>query len=305
MRALITGITGFVGSYLEKELTGRGMEVFGTSKKYNKKNIYQVDLLDKERIIHVLKETKPRYIFHLAGISNVRESWTNISKTMEVNTVGTANLLEAVKKVDQEIRVITIGSSEEYGRLMVEGVKISEETPLNAVSPYGASKAAVSMLVKQFHQAYGMDIIHLRPFNHIGPGQRPGFVTTDFANQIACINKCKEQNRKMSVGNLEVVRDFTDVRDIVRAYYYIALYGKSGEIYNVSSGRGVMIKEILEILLAFSSKKIEVITDLEKMRPSDCPYFVGDPTKLKLITKWEPTFTMENSLLDIYNYCSR
>jgi GDP-4-dehydro-6-deoxy-D-mannose reductase len=304
MRALITGITGFVGKHLEKQLIAEGAEVFGTSRNsFIQNRCYQIDLLNKENIIKLLNEVKPTHIFHLAGISNVKNSWTDISKTIEVNTMATVNLLEAIYKVDNGIRVLTIGSSEEYGKVINIDKKITEETGIRPVTPYGISKATISMLIKQFQQGYGLDIIHLRPFNHIGPGQKLGFVTSDFAYQIALINKGVTNTNKIIVGNLEAVRDFTDVRDIVKAYYLIALHGKAGEIYNVCSGKGIKVQKILEVLLSFSkNKKINIEIDPEKNRPSDLPYYVGDYKKLNQITNWEPMISLKKSLNDIYNY---
>ncbi|MBD8137272.1 GDP-mannose 4,6-dehydratase [Bacillus sp. CFBP 13597] len=302
MRALVTGITGFVGQYLKRELKNEGVEVFGTSRKANpRKTTYQLDLLDKEKIIRLLKEIKPTHIFHLAGMSNVRESWSYVSKTIEINTIGTAKLLEAIKEVDQCIRLITIGSSEEYGKVYDITKKISEETHLNPANPYGLSKAAIGMMIKQHHNVYGLDVIHIRPFNHIGPGQRLGFVTSDFAYQIALMNKGKIHRNEMKVGNLEAIRDFTDVRDIVKAYYMVALNGMAGEVYNVCSGEGTKIQEVLKMLLSFSDKEIIIKIDKEKMRPSEVPYFVGDYSKLKQLTNWEPTLPIQQSLHCIYN----
>ncbi|CAI8750595.1 GDP-mannose 4,6-dehydratase [Bacillus sp. IT-79MI2] len=304
MKALITGITGFVGRYLQSTLIEEGDEVFGTSRQPNIcKNTYQLDLQKQDEIVSLLKKISPTHIFHLAGISNVRYSWSNVSQTIEANTIATINLLEAVKKLNKEIRVITIGSSEEYGKATLSiHDTISETTLLNPLNPYGTSKAAVSMLVKQYYKGFDLDVIHVRPFNHIGPGQKLGFVTSDFAHQIALINNNNSNYNKIKVGNLESFRDFTDVRDIVRAYYMIALKGCAGEIYNVCSGTSTSIQEILNILLSFSNKKIAIETDPDKMRPSDIPYFIGNYTKIKDLTKWEPKISITQSLQDIYQY---
>ncbi|MDF2082846.1 GDP-mannose 4,6-dehydratase [Bacillus pseudomycoides] len=304
MKALITGITGFVGRYLQNTLIVEGAEVFGTSRQSNVcKNIYQLDLQGQDEILSLLKKISPTHIFHLAGMSNVRDSWIHVSKTIETNTIGTINLLESVKKWGKETRVITIGSSEEYGKISINnGRKITEKSLLNPLSPYGASKAIISMLIKQYHNGFGLDVMHIRPFNHIGPGQKLGFVTADFAHQIALINKSTTNCNKIKVGNLESLRDFTDVRDIVRAYYMIALKGRAGEIYNVCSGKSISIQQILNILLSFSSKKIAIELDPNKMRPSDIPYFIGDYTKIKKATGWEPKIPLKHSLQDIYEH---
>jgi GDP-4-dehydro-6-deoxy-D-mannose reductase len=235
-------------------------------------------------------------------MSNVKQSWIARRDVIEGNTLATINLLEAVKKVDQNIRVITIGSSEEYGLINHSHSKISEESPLNPISPYGVSKAAVSMLIKQYHKADSLDVIHVRPFNHIGPGQRLGFVTSDFANQIALINTGNVQKNQMKIGNLEAKRDFTDVRDIVAAYYEIAMHGNSGEVYNVCSGTGTKIQKILDIFLSFSKFPIELVSDETKMRPSEVPIMIGNNEKLHNQTKWRPKISLESSLHEIYHF---
>lgn len=303
MRALITGISGFVGQYLEKLLINHANTVFGTSRtERNEKNYFCVNLFSEQEIALLLKKIKPSHIFHLAGISNVKQSWTARREVIEANTIATINLLEAVKKTDRNIRVITIGSSEEYGSIENGNKKITEESQLNPISPYGVSKVAVSMLIKQSHKADNLDVIHVRPFNHIGPGQRLEFVTSDFANQIALINTCKAQKNQMKIGNLEAIRDFTDVRDIVAAYYEIAIHGIAGEVYNVCSGTGTKIQKILETFLSFSKVPIEIVQDLSKIRPSEVPVMIGSNEKLVNQINWKPKIPLESSLYDIYQY---
>jgi GDP-4-dehydro-6-deoxy-D-mannose reductase len=302
MRALITGITGFVGRYLQTYLLEQGIEVYGTSRKpQGDKSIYQINLYNEKDIFNMLHEVRPTHIFHLAGESNVKNSWLHVNEYFEANTITTIHLFEAVKKLREKVRIITIGSSEEYGAVnTVEN--ITEETPINPVNPYGVSKAAISMLSKQYFQAFGLDVIHLRPFNHIGPGQRLGFVTSDFAYQIAKINKSIENEPVIKVGNLDAIRDFTDVRDIVKAYYLIALKGKSGEIYNICSGKGIKIMDILNILLSYSKIEIKKVIDHQKMRPIDVPSFIGANVKVFQDTGWNPKISINRSLLDIYKY---
>ncbi|MET3698894.1 GDP-4-dehydro-6-deoxy-D-mannose reductase [Bacillus oleivorans] len=303
MRALITGISGFVGQYLEKRLLKESNMVFGTSRSQRKENNYLcLNLLCEQEIVHLLKNIRPSHIFHLAGMSNVKQSWTARKHVIEANTSATINLLEAVKKADPNIRVITIGSSEEYGYLGSNQTPISEDSMLQPINPYGVSKAAVSMLVKQYYKADHLNVIHLRPFNHIGPGQSLGFVTSDFAYQLALINSKKTENNQMKIGNLEAIRDFTDVRDIVEAYYQIAMYGKSGEIYNVCRGIGVNIQTILDILLSFSDIQVETVTDETKMRPSEVSILIGSNQKLLNHISWQPKIPLEKSLYDIYQF---
>ena len=301
MKALITGVSGFVGQHLQQYLSLQSIPVYGTSRiRRKEKNWIVLDLLSQEEIVSLLKDIQPSHIFHLAGISNVKYSWAERREVMEANIITTINLLEAVKKVNKGIRVITIGSSEEYGRTVK--IKVSENDLLNPISPYGISKTAVSMLARQYYTADNMNVIHVRPFNHIGPGQRLGFVTSDFAHQIALINKSKTKQRIMKIGNLDTIRDFTDVRDIVAAYYEIAVNGNAGQIYNVCSGKGTEIKEILNILLDFSKTPIEIVVDDSKMRPSEIVTLIGCNEKLLKETKWKPLISIEKSLHDIYQF---
>lgn len=301
MRALITGINGFVGKQLELFLKDKA-DVYGTSRVNRvEKHIFVVDLLSEAKIIELIERIKPTHIFHLAGLSNVKESWEHKADFIHGNVIGTINLLEAVRKTDNHIKVMTVGSSEEYGRVQERLNKVSEKTKLNPVSPYGISKCAISMLVNLYHNSYGLNVTHARPFNHIGPGQKLGFVTTDFAYQIALISKGNTKEQIMRIGNLQSIRDFTDVRDIVEAYYNIACYGKAGEAYNVCTGEGIKIQDILEILIGFSNRKIKLIVDSSRMRAADIPKLVGDPEKIKKLTGWKPKWKLEETLRDIYD----
>ncbi|MFD3448182.1 GDP-mannose 4,6-dehydratase [Microbacteriaceae bacterium 4G12] len=303
MKVLITGITGFVGRYLESFLRDKA-DVYGTSRgNRDEKHIVKLDLLSENEILSLIKKINPTHIFHLAGLSNVRESWEHKADFIQGNVIGTIHLLEAVRKSDQPIKVITVGSSEEYG-IIPKGVeRVQEETPLSPVNPYGISKCMISMLTTLYYKTYGLNVIHARPFNHIGPGQRLGFVTTDFAHQIALINKGLAKENTIHIGNLQAIRDFTDVRDIARAYYEIGRSGKPGEVYNVCTGKGVYIQDVLNILLSFSNETIQVITDPNKMRMVDIPRLVGDPGKLFRLTGWKPKQKLDDTLRDIYHSC--
>ncbi|MFC4800022.1 GDP-mannose 4,6-dehydratase [Neobacillus sp. GCM10023253] len=302
MKALITGITGFVGKHLESFLRDKA-DVYGTSRSNRSKNhIFEVDLLSETKVTRLIEEIKPTHIFHLAGLSNVKDSWKQKADFIQANVIGTIHLLEAVRKVDNKIKVMTVGSSEEYGRIQGELDKVIEETALHPVSPYGISKCAVSMLVSLYHRSYGLNVVHARPFNHIGPGQRLGFVTSDFAYQIALINKGRIDDPVLRIGNLKTARDFTDVRDIVEAYYNIACFGIAGEAYNVCTGQGVYIQDILEKFLSYSNKKIELVVDPSKIRVAEIPKLVGGPEKLYKLTGWKPKRKLDDTLKDIYDY---
>ncbi|CAG7659141.1 GDP-mannose 4,6-dehydratase [Paenibacillus allorhizosphaerae] len=311
MRALITGATGFVAKHLTKHLTNLGFEVWGTTRKSSPvlfKGIHHIQTLDLntsiEQIVSYLNFLKPDYIFHLAGQSSVKKSWDNKIETFEANVVMTINLLEAVRGsiVAESVKILTVGSSEEYGEVNLENMPISEKNPLRPISPYGISKATVSMLAEQYHRSYSLNIVHVRPFNHIGPGQDVGFVTSDFAKQIAEIEEGK-QTPIIKVGNLDAKRDFTDVRDIVQAYALLVAHGQSGKIYNVCSKKPTSIQEILEKLINLSRcQNIEIHRDLSKMRPSDFPYYYGDSSEISLHTGWSPKMSIDDSLKDILDH---
>lgn len=302
MKTLITGASGFVGKHLVDELQSIGHEVvgIGTSESSLKDKIkyFQMNILDKSAITNLINELKPTYIFHLAGISNIKYSWENKEKTFEANIIGTTILLDAIKECSPYSKILTIGSSEEYGPKSIEKNPLSEDSSLEPINPYGISKAAISMLIRQYQKVYGLEIIHARPFNHIGIGQSKGFVVPDFAEQIIDIEKGKKE-RFIKVGNLSATRDFTDVRDIIKAYISLMGKGESGQIYNVCSGVGVSIDNILNLLIKLSRVDVEIVRDPNLSRPSDIPVYVGDNSKLKRKTEWEPLIAIEETLNDI------
>jgi len=308
-KALITGVNGFVGRYLARELASDGYDVWGTSRSgqpsdYREWKVLQLDLLHEEQIMNVINELMPDEIYHLAGQSSVRDSWLDKAGVLDANVLATTRLLEAVRKSApaNKIKVLTVGSSEEYGKVADNQLPIEEGTKLRPISPYGISKAAVSLLAQHYYDVYGMKIIHARPFNHIGPGQSLGFVTSDFAKQISDIEKGLI-SPALYVGNLEAKRDFTDVRDIVRAYRLLLKDGESGNVYNICSGSPVSIQAILDYYLRVSScKDIHVIPDENKMRPSDIPLYYGDSGRIVEATQWGRTINLEQSLTDILNY---
>ncbi|WP_164763121.1 GDP-mannose 4,6-dehydratase [Paenibacillus humicus] len=308
MRALITGYSGFVGQHLAARLSALNYEVFGTTRSTDLSSsiiqLLQCNLNDEEGVIRLLNQVRPNEIYHLAGQSSVHLSWLNKVETFESNANTTLTFLEAIRKsiVGQTAKILTIGSSEEYGKTISASLPINEYTPTNPISPYGLSKTTVSMLARYFYQNHGMHIVHSRPFTHIGPGQKLGFVTSDFAKQIADIEKGLLQPT-LSVGNLESKRDFTDVRDIVVAYQLLLTKGKPGEVYNVCSGKAVAISDILQTYIEISTcAHIEVRQDPNKMRPSDFPVYYGDARKITAATGWNPEISFSDSLNDILNY---
>jgi GDP-4-dehydro-6-deoxy-D-mannose reductase len=293
MKALITGISGFVGEYLAEYLISQGLEVSGTClpqepvSTYLQKNtkVYVLDLLDREQTKSVLEQVEPDYVFHLAAQSSVALSWKNPALTFDVNVKGAIHLLEGIRELALNPRILLIGSSEQA----------------RASNPYAISKMTQEMLGKMYAGAYSMEIVMVRAYNHTGPRQRPTFVIPDFSQRIALMEKGKMEP-VLKVGNLDAVRDFSDVRDIVRAYYELVLKGKTGEVYNVGSGKGYSIKELLDRLLRLSTISIEVQPDPERMRPSDVPVSICDNSKIYEDTGWRPEIDIQKTLQDVLEY---
>ena len=304
MKALITGVNGFVGYYLSKYLVEKGYTVYGTVIEDNVTMdnviIRKMNLLNKKEVEETIKSINPDHIYHLAGQSAVGLSWKNPTLTIDVNVNGTINILESVRESNINTKVLIIGSSDEYGIIKAEECPIREEHPLNPSSPYAISKMTQEEIAKLYVKSYNMNLIMVRAFNHIGPMQSKNFVVSDFASKVAEIEKGADPIIK--VGNLEAYRDFTDVRDIVRGYTMLIEKGKIGEIYNIGSGNSYKIHEILDILISLSSKNIKVEIDPDKLRPSDVPIIQCDNLKIKSHVNWEPKYDIKNTLKDTLDY---
>ena len=304
-KVLIIGINGFVGTHLSNELVNNGYKCYGADiniPNLTNSNIelFKLDILDKYSIISVLKEIKPNYIINLAAISSVKVSWEIPQKTFEVNVNGTINVLESIRELNLETRVLLIGSSEQYGK--IDYTKpVTEKCELNALNPYGISKATQEKIAKMYVETYGMDVIMVRAFNHIGPGQGKGFVVPDFAAQIVAIEK-GDLEPIIRVGNLSAERDFTDVRDVVRAYRFILEKGLNGEVYNIGSGRAISIQSILNKLIENCKAQVNIEIDKLKLRPVDTPKIECDNSKLKDETGWRLKYSIDESLRDIIEY---
>ncbi|MCL2661780.1 MAG: GDP-mannose 4,6-dehydratase [Oscillospiraceae bacterium] len=302
MKALIIGVAGFVGRHLVNELIDSGWEVQGTRLPTEAANldipVYGLDVLDAAAIKGILKKTNPDCIFHLAAQSSVAVSWKQPSLTVDINVKGAVNLLEAVREMEKPSRVVLIGSGDEYGYVLPEELPINEETPLRPGNVYAVTKISQGKLGQVYARAYGLEIVIVRAFNHIGTGQTDTFVVPGFCKQIAEI-EAKGNEGVIRVGNLEARRDFTDVRDVVRAYRLLADMGISGEVYNVGSGNAVSIGEILERLIGLSKAKIAVEQDSARMRPSDTPEIRADVTKLARCTGWKPEIVLKETLGDV------
>lgn len=304
MKTLITGISGFVGPYLTKVLQNNKYKVFGTvreEKSFHLENveIFSGDLLESSFVDKVIKSSQPKTIFHLASFTSPSDSFQNPKETI-LNNIGiTVNLLESARSIGA--RVIVIGSADEYGLIKDKGTTLDEEAGLYPNNPYAVSKLTQDFLGLQYFLSYKLDTVRLRPGNQIGPGQSDKFVVSSFAKQIARI-EAEKQEPIIKVGNLNSIRDFTDVRDMVEAYFLASLHGTSGEVYNLGSGRGWEINKILKILLSFSKVKINVEKDIKKVRPADSPKIIINSDKFRKLTGWIPYIETEKSLEDILNY---
>ncbi len=305
MKALITGISGFVGTHLSHLLLEKGFEVFGIERSKAKTDpsearIFEGDLLDESFVKKIISEVNPRYIFHLAAFTSPADSFLNPRETL-LNNIGiTVNLLEAAR--GYKAKILVVSSAHIYGLVKENENPVSEKTPLRPESPYAVSKLAQDFLALAYHNAYKMRIVRVRPANQIGPGQRPGMVVPSFAMQIAEAEAGKREPI-LKVGNLEAIRDFTDVRDMVKAYYLAIMKGKSGEVYNLGSGKGLRIREILDKLISFSNIKLKVEQDATKKRPVDIPKLIIDATKFKNLTGWHSETQIDKSLEDTLNWC--
>lgn len=305
-RVLITGGEGFVGNHLIKYLLDEtDYEIVSTY--HIKKSIFEfnnsrlkhvkVDIKNLESIKSVLSAISPNYIYHLAGISFVPATFENPLLTHETNFIGTFNLYEAIKTLNLNTSILFISTSEVYGQ--VDSDIIGEDRVLKPQNPYSVSKASAELLSYQYYKNYGLKIKIARPFNHIGLGQNENFVIPNFVKQIINIDKGLKEPI-IEVGNLDAIRDFTDVKDIIRGYKLLVESNFNGETYNLCQGKGYSIKEILNILLSFSDNKIEIRFDEKRMRPSDNPRIVGNNNKINTNLGWSPEIDIVNTLKEVY-----
>lgn len=306
-KALIIGAAGFVGSYLSRYLYEEcGMEVYVTKLPYQrieeqKVKEYDLNILEEDEIVSLLFEVRPDYIFHLAAQSSVGTAWKDPGLTIDINIKGSVNVMDAVRELYYKPRILLIGSGEEYGHIRPGEIPIDEETTIRPGNIYAATKACQNMLGSIYAQAYDMEIMMVRAFNHIGPAQAPIFVVSDFCKQVAEIEKGMREP-VIYVGNLSSMRDFTDVRDVVRAYALLMECGKSGETYNVGSGNAVTIREVLDLIISLSDKNIEVKIDNNKIRPVDVPIIEADITKINELTGWKPEIPLRQTIKETLDY---
>lgn len=313
LHVLITGIGGFVGNHLVNHLKSLSNppEIHGTVFRENDSHplekivsLHTLDLRDEQAAFDLIDTIRPDQIYHLAAQAFVPRSFTHPWETLENNIKSQLNILEACKKLELKPHILVISSAEVYGRVKPDQIPLNEQTKFNPNSPYGVSKIAQEMLGFQYTQAYGIPVMCARPFNHIGTGQREDFVAPAFAMQIARI-EAGLQEPVMKVGDLSAKRDFTDVRDIVRAYYDILSKGKTGISYTVASGKSYPIQQLLDTLIGLSTvaSSIQVQPDQKRMRPSAVPILQGSYKLLHQDTGWQPEITFEQTLADILNEC--
>ncbi|HVF69363.1 MAG TPA: GDP-mannose 4,6-dehydratase [Xanthomonadales bacterium] len=306
-RVLITGATGFVGQHLTELLSANNeYEIFGTSlTEHNSPNekvkIEKIDLSNPDDVLSLVNKTEPDLIYHLAALTSPADSFSNPTPVVLGNIEIQMNLLNAVRNSGFKPRILVVSSAEVYGLISASDLPIDESTPMRPANPYAVSKIAQDYLGLQYHLSYKMDIIRVRPFNHTGPGQGPGFVVPAFSGQIAKIEKGK-QEPILKVGNLLAKRDFTDVRDIVKGYLMLMEKGVSGEVYNIGSGKSHSMQELLDTLLSLTDKKIVIENDPARQRPSDVADIFSDCKKLSSLTGWKPEIPIEKTLQDTLDY---
>ena len=312
-KALITGITGFAGSYLaEYLLSTKEYDVSGTylfeksisnvERIKGNLNLIKADLSEEKSVFKIIEDMSPSIVFHLAALTSPADSFKNPTATLTSNISLQVNLLEAVRKSNLlDTKILIVSSADIYGQVAKESFPINEETPLMPTSPYSVSKIAQDFLGLTYFLTYNLKVVRVRPFNHIGPRQSPNFVVSSFAKQIAEIEK-KKKEPILHVGNLETKRDFTDVKDMVRAYVLAIEKGKYGEVYNIGSGISYKISDILDKLVSMSSSKIKIEKDETLFRPNDNPDLLCNANKFTELTGWKPQISIDTTLKETLDY---
>ncbi len=297
-RVLITGATGFVGTYLTAHVAAAypDWSVTGTTRHRADADSGLVccDLRNAAAVAMLVAEVRPEMIVHLAGQSNVPTSFADPEATLANNILGTLHLLEACRAHAAKARLLIVSSNEVYGPTPPEAQPLHEDRPLHPINPYAVSKAAQEMLALQYAHSYDLDVVVARPFNHIGPGQTDRFVVSAFARQVVEVERGERQS--ILVGNLDAARDFTDVRDVVRAYALLLEHGARGGIYNIGRGMAIQVSGVLDVLCRLAQVNVMIERDPTRLRPSDAPVMMGDTARLRQVTGWEPQISLAESL---------
>lgn len=310
MRILVTGIAGFAGSHLaEYLLTQLAVEVHGVVHRHehriqhlrNRLTLHKGDLRNALWISELVQTVQPQYVAHLAAWSDVGGSWKQPWTTYELNIQCQLNLLEALRRWAPTCRTLVVTSNEVYGLIRPQDLPIDEETAFQPNSPYGVSKVAQDMMALQYWNSHGLPTVRARSFNHLGANQSDDFVASAFARQIAEI-EAGLRPPVVRVGNLDSERDFTDVRDIARAYWLLLQHGENGRAYNVGSGQSHRIRWVLDTLIEMAQRPVEIQTDPDRLRPSDIPISLCDNTRLTRATGWQPSHNLHDTLRELLNY---
>lgn len=312
-KILITGITGFAGSFLAEHLISQNdpdIEIHGTylsqsslenvASIQDKLSLVEIDLTDATAVSELIQKVMPHEVYHLAALPSPADSFADPSKYIHNNVDVQLHLLEAIRKFTPDTRVLIVSSGEIYGQVDPAQLPLDENTPFRPTSPYSVSKATQDLLALQYYISYKMPIIRVRPFNHIGPRQSPAFVVASFAKQIAEIEK-EGKGTALKVGNLEAKRDFTDVRDMVRAYTIVMEKGEPGEVYNIGKGSSVSIQDVVDTLFGLSTAEKKIEVDQSRLRPSDIPDIVCDAKKVRALG-WSDEIALKQTLQDALEY---
>ena len=294
MRVLVTGAGGFVGTHLARSLSDDGHEVVAAS-------VSELDVTDAGAVDRAVGSFRPERTFHLAAQSSVALSWQDPDLTYRVNVNGTHHLLDALRRYVPDSRVLLPCTSDEYGIVAPEGCPIDEGHSLHPVSPYGTSKVAQEWVGRMFVETFDLHVVVTRAFMHIGPGQPESFATADWARQIALI-EAGARDPVVSVGNLDVRREFGDVRDVVRAYRAVLEAAGAGDVYNVATGDARRLREVLDILIGLARTDVRVHVDASKLRPADLPLLEGSAARLERLTGWKPEHRLEDTLREVLDH---
>ena len=307
---LITGASGFAGSYLAEECARRGCQVHGTTRPgeavenlsaSSSVTLHTVELSDMAAVRALVDKVRPSQIYHLAAQASVQKAWHDPMATLTNNIAAQLGILTAAREVTPNARVLIVSSSEVYGRVDPARMPVDEDAPLGPLDPYAVSKVTQEMLGLQHFLAFDQPVVRVRPFNHAGPRQRLGFVVADFAYQVALI-EAGSKPPIVEVGNLAAVRDISDVRDVVRAYTLALCEGEPGAVYNIGSGRGISMDDLLHMFIGQSRVAIEARSDQTRLRPIDRPSIVGNAARLRARTGWSPSISLDQTVQDTLAY---
>lgn len=313
-RYLITGFSGFVARHFIDHLEGagdaclvKGLDMQTPDFRFDqyrhvKIGFERIDLLAKEQVEYIIHDFQPTAILHLASFSSVAFSWKEPVQSFQNNTNIFLNLVDALRRLNMNVRLLSIGSSEEYGNVGDADLPLAEAHRLNPVSPYAVARVAQEYLSRIYTDGYGMDIVLTRSFNHIGPMQRDIFVVSSLARQLVALKRTGSQQGALVTGDVSIVRDFTDVRDVVRAYHLLLQKGRRGEIYNVCSGRGLSLKELIDIMAGQLRLDVKITVDERLIRPADNRKIIGSNEKIRRELGWEVSIPLEESLRDMIRY---